>query len=60
MFGGREGGGIGEKFEYMKDLDVKLVEKLLINNFSKVIYLWWDWVIVEIECWVVRKGFFIF
>lgn len=32
--GGREGGGTGEKPEYMKDSDVKLAEKLLINNSS--------------------------
>lgn len=33
--GGREGrGGTGEKPEYMKDSDVKLAEKLLINNPS--------------------------
>ena len=36
--GGKEGGGTGEKPEYMKDSDVKLAEKLLINNSSKVTY----------------------
>ena len=35
---GRGGGGTGEKPEYMKDSDVKLAEKLLINNSNKVIY----------------------
>lgn len=32
--GGGKGGGTGEKPEYMKDSDVKLAEKLLINNSS--------------------------
>ena len=32
--GGRERGGTGEKPEYMEDSDVKLAEKLLINNSS--------------------------
>lgn len=32
--GGKGGGGTGEKPEYMKDSDVKLAEKLLINNSS--------------------------
>lgn len=36
--GGGKGGGTGEKPEYMKDSDVKLAEKLLINNSSKAIY----------------------
>lgn len=56
--GGGKGGGTGEKPEYMKDSDVKLAEKLLINNSSKVTYSWRGWVIVETECWVVRKGLF--
>ena len=32
--GGGKGGETGEKPEYMKDSDVKLAEKLLINNSS--------------------------
>ena len=56
--GGGKGGGTGEKPEYMKDSDAKLAEKLLINNSSKVTYSWRDWVIVETECSVVRKGLF--
>lgn len=32
--GGEGRGGTGEKPEYMKDSDVKLAEKLLINNSS--------------------------
>lgn len=32
--GGGGKGGTGEKPEYMKDSDVKLAEKLLINNSS--------------------------
>ena len=36
--GGGKGGGPGEKPEYMKDSEVKLAEKLLINISSKVTY----------------------